>query len=180
MAGNIGKAKADAMYSSNSVWDAKPGIPCGNSTVDSAHTPRTTDDDTDSDSSLIGPAEAESSLPHPTDDVISLPNREWGNDMINKIPHVVGRWQSHTDDGDEGKAVSLGVLNGNWRAGKGTTMEDYITKCLQDSPAQVITLQEASTALLDKLNNTPEPTPETTGNEGVMLTTANELSLIHI
>ena len=143
MAGNIGKAKADAMYSSISVWDAKPGIPCGNSTVDSAHTPRTTDDDTDSDSSLIGPTEA--------DDVISLPNREWGNDMVAQIPYMVGRWQSHTDDGDEGKAVSLGVLNGNWGAGKGTTMQDYITKCLQDSPAQVITLQEASTALLDKL-----------------------------
>ena len=53
-------------------------------------------------------------------------------------------------------------------------MQDYITKYLQDSPAQVITLQEASTALLDKLEKAPEPTPETTGDERVMLTNENE------
>ena len=53
-------------------------------------------------------------------------------------------------------------------------MQDYITKYLQDNPAQVITLQEASTALLDKLEKPPEPTPETTGDERVMLTNENE------
>ena len=52
-------------------------------------------------------------------------------------------------------------------------MQDYITKYLQDSPAQVITLQEASTALLDKLEKPPEPTPETTGDERAMLTNEN-------
>ena len=115
MTGNMGKAKACAMYSTNSIWNAKPGIPCGNSTVDGAHTPRTTEDDTDSDSSLIGPTEAESSLPYPTDDDISLPNKEWGKDMIinsDECPFKVGLWPQHSDDGYEGNTSSVSVLNG--------------------------------------------------------------------
>ena len=68
------------------------------------------------------------------------------NSFTDAKPCTVGRWPTATDDGEKERKrpPNLGVLNGNWGGANSNDFQGEMKKDLQDSPAQVITLQEAS------------------------------------
>ena len=133
--GNLDDTKAIAMGANYKTVEYTPGFG-GNYNADGTDTVSATEDVSDNESSTIGQTEAKSSLPHSSDDGISLPNKEWGTDWIIGEGPTVGVWSQTTDPGYKGPPPNLGVLNVNLggrqrHKRQQQRMQDYITKYLQ-------------------------------------------------